>query len=273
MIPPNPYRSPLGVPVETPGVVPPTGAAAPLEEVPKRPWGFWATILWSLLVAVVFLVVQTAVAVAFVVPLALDGHFNVADAEKLESNGLLLSLSTLASAPAVVGLVWLLARLRGWRPRDYLALRAAPARAWAGWFAAAALLIAAIDLVTWLCGREIVPPVMVEAYRTAGFLPLFLLALIVAAPVSEELFFRGFLFRGLAASRLGAVGTILATAAVFAVVHLQYDGFGVATIAVAGVFLGVARWQTGSTTLTIALHAFQNLVATVEIAIVSAQGP
>ena len=45
------------------------------------------------------------------------------------------------------------------------------------------------------------PAVWAQTYASAGSLPLLLLALVVVAPIFEETLFRGFLFRGLAASR------------------------------------------------------------------------
>jgi len=39
----------------------------------------------------------------------------------------------------------------------------------------------------------------------------------------EELFFRGFLFRGLSSSFMGPVGAVLVTSALWALIHTQYD--------------------------------------------------
>jgi len=103
--------------------------------------------------------------------------------------------------------------------------------------------------------------------RTAGWLPLLWVAVIVAAPVSEEVFFRGFLFRGLAESRMRPWGAILFTSLVWSLIHIQYDWFGIAQIFLAGIFLGWIRWYSGTITLTILLHALQNLIATIEAAI------
>ena len=79
----------------------------------------------------------------------------------------------------------------------------------------AALLIG-FDLVTYLLGRDVVPGFMVEAYKSArasNALVLFFIAVVIVAPVSEEVAFRGFLFRGLGASWLGVSGTLIATSA------------------------------------------------------------
>jgi membrane protease YdiL (CAAX protease family) len=74
--------------------------------------------------------------------------------------------------------------------------------------------------------------------------------------------FRGFLFRGWAASPLGAPGTIILTSLVFAVAHTQYDWFGAFQTFCMGALFGALRWRSGSTTLTIMLHVAINFVAT-----------
>ena len=52
----------------------------------------------------------------------------------------------------------------------------------------------------------------------------------IVAPISEEIAFRGFLFRGLSASWLGVSGTLIATSAAWAAMHVQYDAFTLAQI-------------------------------------------
>ena len=84
---------------------------------------------------------------------------------------------------------------------------------------------------------------------------------------AEEIAFRGFLFRGLSASRLGIAGTLLVTSAAWALMHVQYDWLGIAQIFLLGLLLGWLRWASGSTLLTIALHVMANFVAMLETAI------
>jgi membrane protease YdiL (CAAX protease family) len=122
------------------------------------------------------------------------------------------------------------------------------------------------DVFTTLMGRPIVPDFMVDVYQTAGFVPFLWLALIVAAPLMEEVFFRRFLLAGFSRSKIGAPGAIVLTAALWAAIHSQYDFYGIATIFVFGLFLGYARLKTGSIYTTIILHAVMNLGATIQVA-------
>src|SRR5262249_59178610 len=80
----------------------------------------------------------------------------------------------------------------------------------------------AYGLVTGVAGHLAgvkTPPFTLELYRTAresGTVPLILLAVGVGAPLNEEVLFRGFLLRGLANSRLAAVGGLGVTSAICA---------------------------------------------------------
>jgi membrane protease YdiL (CAAX protease family) len=111
---------------------------------------------------------------------------------------------------------------------------------------------------------------MVEAYKSArssGSLAFFFIAVVIVAPISEEVVFRGFLFRGLSVSWLGVSGTVIATSAAWAAMHVQYDAFTLSQIFLIGLLLGWIRWASGSTLLTIVLHMLANLAACIQAAI------
>jgi hypothetical protein len=123
------------------------------------------------------------------------------------------------------------------------------------------------DLLLILLREPIVPPFMQQAYRSASPRWILWLAVGVAAPVLEEIFFRGFVFAGLAATRLRWIGAAIITAALWAGIHVQYDWVGILIIFALGLLLGAVRAMTGSTLLTIWLHCLVNFIATVEAAI------
>ena len=77
----------------------------------------------------------------------------------------------------------------------------------------------------------------------------------------EETVFRGFLWRGLAASRLGNWGAWLLTSVFFVANHTKYYANPGALIAVAitGLILGLVRWRTGSSTASMITHSLSNL--------------
>ncbi|HDN26885.1 MAG TPA: CPBP family intramembrane metalloprotease [Thioploca sp.] len=92
-------------------------------------------------------------------------------------------------------------------------------------------------------------------------------AIVVAAPLFEEIFFRGFLFAGFQSSRLGNTGAILLTSLAWTVIHLQYEIYELSIVFVLGIILGIARLMSQSLYVPIAIHAFANLLATIELVI------
>jgi len=232
---------------------------------PASPWGFWTTLGFSCLIAVGLVGTQTATVLLFIA--AREGSTAGWSPGDLGSEGVVLSVGTLVSLPVVAGLCALFAWLRrGIKVRDYLAWNAIPPSEVSRWFIRLLCLLVASDALTTLLGKPIVDDSMIQAYRTAGSLPLLWAAVIIAAPVSEELLFRGFIFRGLAASPLGGLGATLFTSVVWAGIHLQYDWYGKATILVTGLLLGWARLRTNSVLTTILMHAVMNLFATIQVA-------
>jgi membrane protease YdiL (CAAX protease family) len=185
----------------------------------------------------------------------------------LTSDGNFVAVAALLSSLAGVGLIALLIYSRRYPIRDYLALSWPQARS--AWAAVAGLVVLLVvsDLTTYSLGRPITPLGMTEVYRTA-WLPLLLIALLVAAPVGEETLFRGFLYKGIAASRAGPTAAVLVTSAVWALLHIsQYDWYAIVTILFTGLYLGFVRYRTGSVTLTIVLHSLSNAIATLEVVI------
>lgn len=83
-------------------------------------------------------------------------------------------------------------------------------------------------------------------------------ALALVTPLTEELFFRGFVLPGLAA-RLGAGRAIVASAAIFSVFHLDLGVL--APVFVAGLLLGWLYHRTGSLWPGVLVHGGQNVLA------------
>ena len=92
------------------------------------------------------------------------------------------------------------------------------------------------------------------------------LAVVIAAPLAEELLFRGLLLRALL-RRFGAVTAVLVSGAVFAAVHLL-DPKTVtllAPLALIGVVAGMRAVRSGELSQSILLHAGFNLLAAVAL--------
>lgn len=104
-----------------------------------------------------------------------------------------------------------------------------------------------------------------EIGRIPLFVPLLFVAVAILAPIFEELLFRGYLLEGLRRSRLGMVGAILLTASLWALLHgdLPVRTLG---LVLYGSLLALARLRTGSTYLTMLVHAITNVVAVLSLA-------
>ena len=83
-------------------------------------------------------------------------------------------------------------------------------------------------------------------------------ALALITPMSEELFFRGFVFRGML-PRLGPWGAIVGSALVFSAFHLSLGV--VIPIFITGFLFAWLYWRTGSLWAAIGAHAGQNALA------------
>jgi len=94
----------------------------------------------------------------------------------------------------------------------------------------------------------------------------------IGAPLSEELLFRGFLFSGLAKSRLGLVGTSLLTAAGWTALHAGYSVAGLLEIFVIGLYFSWLLVRTGSLWVPIFCHAVYNTVVGLVLVFVNLPG-
>jgi membrane protease YdiL (CAAX protease family) len=231
-----------------------------------RIWKFWGTCLWGLLLfAAMFAGQFLLVAVFFV---AKGPPFDLASIKAVASAGTVISLSVMMGLPAVLAVLWMAVRMARMPFADYLALRRSSWTDLAIGIVALIALVAGWDLVSRMLGREISPGFMVEVLKSAqadGSLWLLVLAFAVAAPVTEELMVRGFLYRGWSESALGPVGAVLLSSLVWTAMHAQYyDWFLFSEVMSIGLLLGTMRYRSNSTWLTIIMHGINNFAATLQ---------
>jgi len=239
-------------------------ADMPVQRVP-RAWKFWGTALWGVFIFAALFVGQIAVVAWFV--LRREGPIDIAAAIHVVGGGLTISLSVIMGLPAVLAALWLAIRSSRTPFADYLALRGT---SWINYLIGAlalGVLIAGWDLLSRATGREITPGFMEEVLKSAradGALWLLMIAFCVAAPVSEELFARGFLYRGWSESFLRPAGAIVLSSLFWTALHLQYDWFFFGEVFSIGLLLGYLRYRYHSTWLTIFVHGLNNLAAVLQ---------
>lgn len=245
----------------------PAVAADPAR--PCDPWKFWATGAWTVAAIAAWIAVQFVIFIAALYFADMGDNATPAEIEKFASHAVVVSLIAIVAAPAEIGVIALAIRFARCGFADYLGL-VRPSRKYVLVGLACLIVLMPLgDLSSWMSGRGILPPFVVEAYRSArdsGTLWLLAIALVIAAPLTEEIVFRGFMYRGLAASPVGDAGAILIPSAIWAGMHLQYETFFIFQIFLLGVVFGWLRWKSGSTWLTIMLHAIVNLSSLLQTA-------
>jgi membrane protease YdiL (CAAX protease family) len=243
---------------------------------PPRVWKFWGTALWGFFIFGGMFLGQVAVVAWFV--LQQEGPIDLAslgDAVRVVvGRGLTISLSVVMGLPAVLAALWVAIRFTRMPFTDYLALRSTR---WTNFLIGAvalAVLVMGWDLLSRATGREVEPGFMGDVLKSAradGALWLLVIAFCVAAPISEELFARGFLYRGWSESFLGPLGAIVLSSMVWTVLHLQYDWYFLGEVFSIGLLLGYLRYRTNSIWLTIFLHGLNNLAAVIQTILLTGQ--
>lgn len=228
----------------------------------SRPWEFWPTLGLSLLMLMLLFLVGTVVSLCFIgIRHWQDPTLEMEPlTETMMTNGLLVSISTLVSGVLCTGLICLLIKLRpGTTLKGYLGLYRPRGRSLLIWNVLLVLFLLLAERI--MDGLNQADDFIETAYQTAQIPGLLFIAVVIVAPIFEELLFRGFMFRGIQSSRLGSGGAIWISSAIWAGVHLQYNGYFMTVIFGLGMLLGAARAQTGSIYVPIAMHGLNNLIA------------
>ena len=225
-----------------------------------RPWGRFSTLG---LAAVALLVGQ------FVALAALTWFYGLplTRLPNLAGDGVAVIVILPVSTPIDVALLMLFALRCGVPAAEYLGWTVPKRADVAFGIAAVAVFIGLADIVSWLAGHGLVTSFQTDIYTTAssqGWLVLLWLSIIVVTPFGEETLFRGFLFRGWFREPKDAWLAIVGTAALFGLLHVQYDWFVIAQVFGFGVLLGWMRWVSGSTLLTMLLHGLINFEGMIE---------
>jgi membrane protease YdiL (CAAX protease family) len=232
------------------------------EGVAMKPWGRFATFGLGF-------VALLAGQVAGLIALTWWYGGGLEKLPDFSGDGVAVTLIILVSTPVQLMLLAAFAKRVESNAVDYLGLTL-PRRSDVVFGVAAVIaLIVVGDGVSWLLGKSIITPFQTDISRTAddaGGLSLLLLwlAVVVVTPIGEETLFRGFLFRGWLQSPRDAWPVIVIVALLWALIHVQYDWYVISQVFVSGLLLGWMRWASGSTILTILLHALINFEGMIE---------
>lgn len=247
----------------TTGILSPLFAGAPAYH-PRSTWGGLSALVVTVLVF--------AFAAGFGIALAmllgeLSGVRSIAvpndfdQAVRNRDYGFFL-VSQIALQATIVGLALWVSGLYGNRPRDVLAL--GPARGGAKAYILGFFAVLAVSMALSVLFYLIMPQALTQDLKpfvgmvSSDAAPLLALAVIVGAPLSEELLFRGFLLSALARTRLGFVGASLVSTVLWGLLHVQYSVAGMISVILLGLTFCWLLWRTGSLWVPIVCHAIYN---------------
>ena len=237
-----------------------------LQRSPRN-WYFIGTTLFALGIYAVQMLVQLVIFI-LMIAYGVAPTGTAAELRALALNGGWLALCLIVTCPFTLGAIWIPVRIARQSFSDYLGLRW-PSR---GEVISGLAILAAFQLAVFLFRLALAQPIpafMTETYGSAkadGTLTLYVVGMCIAAPIMEEFLFRGFVLRGWSQSFLGPVGAVALSSLVWAAMHTQYNLFYMFWIFTFGILLGTLRLRTGSTWLTLMLHALHNLLAIAQVA-------
>jgi membrane protease YdiL (CAAX protease family) len=239
----------------------PDGVPLP-DELPASKLPPLGVPIWAPLLAVLFVVIGSVLVSALVgAVLGIAGT----DVDRSEDNqaltvGLTLALDAILVAAPIVIVTWLAKRPD---PAAF-GLRIPDRRQAIGWTLGVYASFWIVAIVLALIVGDAKEQDIVVDLKAEDSLPVlgaFVVMTCVAAPLAEEFFFRGFLFRVLW-ERTNVIVAIIATGLAFGLVHLPGgDWIGVAVLAILGAALCVLLWRTASLLPCIMLHAFHNSIS------------
>lgn len=232
------------------------GATSPVRPTrwEPRPWGVKE-------IAIAVLYPLAILALALAVTLAADvSTEDVSDADII--GGLVISLVVIDGGLA--GLVWGLAMVRCGGTFADLGFRRVPLERL--WLSAGLVVFAYVAVVLWqliLMPFGVTPEQDTETLvQSPAVLPLSAFAVIIVAPLVEEVFFRGFVFGGLA-SRLGWAPAALLSGFLFGAVHGNAPEALplIVPFTLIGAAFAWGYYRTGSLWVSVAAHFLFNTIS------------
>ena len=203
-----------------------------------------------------------ALAISLLVGAVVGGAvFAAAGEDEVDSPAFLLSATLVQDAVFVATAVWLASRVQKPR-REHFGLRRTrfwPALGWSalafvGFIVFAGIYSALIDVEE----QTTIDDLGADESTTA--LVASALLVIVLAPVVEEFFFRGFMYRALR-TRMGVLAAAGVDGILFGLIHATSGLDAIPVLCVLGFAFCLVYERTGSLYPVIALHAFNNAIA------------
>ncbi|MGM8938946.1 CPBP family intramembrane glutamic endopeptidase [Psychrobacter sp. W2-37-MNA-CIBAN-0211] len=181
------------------------------------------------------------------------------------NNGTVVSVSIMIGGILLVALIVMLIQLRGGNWQQYLALKPFSVTVGVGMLGLLLIFMIGSQALTYWLDKS--PLVFVDPlYQSVSSVWLLVFAMVIVAPLYEELVFRGIVWSAIAEQfvaspsqeQRGAIIASIITSLIFAVIHLQYGVYEISTIVVLALIFCYARVKSGSLLLPMLLHIVNN---------------
>ena len=181
------------------------------------------------------------------------------------NDGTVVSISIMIGCVLLVAISALVIRVRGGNLKQYLALRPFSLAVGMGMIGLLLIFMIGSQALTYMLDKS--PLAFVDPlYQSVSSVWLLIFAMVIVAPIYEELIFRGILWSAIAEQFIsspdteyrGAIVASLVTSLIFAVIHLQYGIYEISTIVVLALLFCYARIKSGSLILPMLLHIINN---------------
>jgi len=160
--------------------------------------------------------------------------------------------------------IFLLIRIKKTSFSEYLNLKSVSFSTIIKWIGITLLFLMMLSIVSWILTGKVLatknPFISHFSWRLVIIDAIFS---IIIAPASEEMIWRGFLFKSIEHSKLGKIGAILITAFLFMLIHVDISlnvfklGLWIGVLPV-GLLCGIARAKTQSIFIGMGIHAIYN---------------
>ena len=237
---------------ETAGDMATNLAANPVEEAPERDFPYSN---WGPVTAVVGLLLAIGTGIVLGIPAAIIGHQEDGDLTTFGNVGV-----QLGTAAGFLMVPMAIAAQRGAETLREIFSRLGLHRFRPSALKWMAATVGAYLLFAILYSALVVEPEQKDIAEGFGVLPVQILLIAVAAPVAEEICFRGMLFGGLR-ERLSRVPAALIAGGLFGILHALTGITAVPPLIVFGFVLCLLYEKTGSIVPGILLHMLNNSVA------------
>ncbi|WP_333954801.1 CPBP family intramembrane glutamic endopeptidase [Psychrobacter sp. S4(2024)] len=181
------------------------------------------------------------------------------------NDGTVVSISIMIGCVLLMAISALVIRVRGGNLKQYLALRPFSLAVGMGMIGLLLIFMIGSQALTYVLDKS--PLAFVDPlYQSVNSVWLLIFAMVIVAPIYEELIFRGILWSAIAeqftsppdTEYRGAIVASLVTSLIFAVIHLQYGIYEISTIVVLALLFCYARIKSGSLILPMLLHIINN---------------